>query len=61
MAGANQGEQGGRGMKLTKAMKAQLLEYIKDKGAGMEYWGNEKQFRDRHDKIHQWVEEQEGV
>ena len=45
-------------MKLTEAMKNQLLEYLMDvKKVGV-YWGNKKQFWDRHEKIKEWILEQ---
>jgi hypothetical protein len=45
-------------MKLTKAMKAQLLEYLRDVQQKGDYWGNREQFWKRHDKIVEWVKEQ---
>jgi hypothetical protein len=45
-------------MKLTKAMKAQLLEYLHDVLQKNEYWGNSEQFWARHEKIVEWIEEQ---
>jgi hypothetical protein len=47
-------------MKLTKAMKAQLLEYLYDVQQRGGYWGNREQFWKRHDKIVEWVEDQKG-
>ena len=47
-------------MQLTKAMKSQLLEYLKDVQQKGDYWGNREQFWKRHDKIVEWVEEQDS-
>lgn len=47
-------------MKLTVAMKSQLLAYLSDVEDEGVYWGNKEQFWKRHEKIKQWVEEQEG-
>ena len=46
-------------MKLTKAMKAQILAYVYRRGEDGFYWGNKEQFWDRHKKIIEWVKEQE--
>jgi len=46
-------------MKLTKAMKEQLLDYIKDVKCSGVFWGDRQDFWKRHDKIQQWVEGQE--
>ena len=46
-------------MKLTKAMKEQLLAYIEDAVADGSYYGNMEQYFKRHEKIKEWVEEQE--
>ena len=45
-------------MRLTNAMKAQLLEYLHDVQRRGEYWGNREQFWKRHDKIVEWAMEQ---
>jgi len=45
-------------MNLTKAMKNQLLAYLDDIEDGGVYWGNKKQFWDRHKKIIEWLLEQ---
>jgi len=50
----------GQTMKLTKAMKAQLLEYLRDVQQKGAYWGNKEQFWKRHGKIVKWVEEEEA-
>jgi hypothetical protein len=47
-------------MRLTKAMKSQLLEYLHDVLQKNEYWGNSEQFWTRHEKIVEWVEEQDS-
>jgi len=47
------------GVTLTKAMKAQLLEYIKEHKELGYYWGNKEQFWARHEKIMKWVEGQQ--
>lgn len=46
-------------MKLTKAMKEQLLYYIEDAVADGSYYGNVDEYFKRHDKIKEWVKEQE--
>jgi hypothetical protein len=46
-------------MKLTEAMKNQLLEYLMDVEDEGVYWGNKKQFWNRHQKIAEWLLEQE--
>lgn len=45
-------------MKLTKAMRNQLLEYLKDVEYYDFYWGPKQQFWDRHEKIKLWILEQ---
>jgi hypothetical protein len=45
-------------MRLTKAMKSQLLKYLHDVLQKGDYWGNSEQFWTRHDKIVEWVEGQ---
>jgi len=45
-------------MKLTEAMKNQLLEYLDDVEDEGVYWGNKKQFWNRHERIKQWISEQ---
>ena len=46
-------------IKLTVAMKNQLLEYLYDVESAGVYWGNKKQFWNRHRKIIEWVLDQE--
>ena len=46
-------------MELTKVMKKQLLESLWDMIRNGDYWGSNSQFWKRHDKIIEWVEEQE--
>ena len=45
-------------IKLTKAMRNQLLEYLKDVEYYGFYWGPKQQFWKRHQKIVEWISEQ---
>jgi hypothetical protein len=46
-------------MKLTKAMKEQLLAYVQSAVDEGWYYGNKEQFYARHEKIVEWIKEQE--
>lgn len=48
-------------IKLTDAMKNQLLDYLDDVESAGVYWGNKKQFWNRHEKIKQWILDQETI
>jgi hypothetical protein len=46
-------------VRLTAAMKSQLLEHLREAEQSGVYWGPQEQFWKRHGKIVEWVESQE--
>lgn len=46
--------------KLTSVMRDQLIEYCYEAKEVGWYWGNQKQFWARHEKIVKWIREQEA-